>query len=1612
MESSLTQIFALFLLLISVDHDPENPDNELNREVQTRRTKEISSSMTNEDHPAMVYEVPCDLVNVENLRSRTGSNNVTVRNSLYFSAEGASTATSKASDIGDWADIDYSTQEMRGPKSFTIGGTWERFKQSGSTLNVDVNDAKENILYEESNKITHLQSGKIAVYSTSETNYFIRFLPDECPSKNIEHGPTIEDEAQRACTSVDGSSSYNVNIDANKGSDECVDPVESSAERELLHAQRISPFEPSSSLLTDNATGMEVVISNTTSPQSDIEKTYSPSENTTSDNSNNVNRVLGNSSSSGNNACDDTVNKERNRRLGILGFTEDIENVQLLRLPSLFSLDRTLTYHDGATYSRHSIRVNPPTLIYCSERGHYISLRCDKELDMFGELLEELTQITDLSLRLQIITRDVYWAGVYSGLDLNNLDVVNGKIDEHFRKAREQFPNKAELDLLYQYMLTKGKAPTVADFKALYHIDDAKSKATIKRSPSKRAITKSSKIVNSSNSSGINVSSFSAIEYLCCVFCDSKKAECPSLDFMYHPYVNKTFSGADIFMCMPCVVNWDDYRSKLDTENGLILPGEQNEELCAICSDTPDELTMCSTCVRSYCRPCLRRSCSVEDLNALETEEEWNCMCCKHDLGQMVVPKKNWVLAGGATIPKKLGLGAVDGWRDRLQNPPTKRYEDIESMQLPIRFSRVSDRGEDSKAKGRNKAGRSMDGGADVARHNSSISTNANGRPARAKATSQSSMQKQLHVDAANKSQEFNGMSIKIGTIPSEEQILLCDACDAECPLSMSGLASVPPDGVEWFCDVCMILCDGCEGEFPWSRHGLTQVPEGNWFCPACESILDQDLNDVNIEKSKVKRGKDTGSLKITLPVRRNALNGKNASTAIKRYEPTAAANDKQVLTAKKIKKEPKHYSSSKKKSEDFGPHVPLPVSTDMDELDFFKQYADYIDRRSKEAYQDIGRDSEDYCFLCKDGGDLIECDYCTKYNSKTNQMSSSSQQKIRCRKVYHAYCLGYEMPEAQVWHCPRTFCTVCGESAKKKSIKFTCKYCTISLCGDCPTEYAKQYDTHRYVALDKPRSGWEFSGSTTHMACHHCIQNFEKLELRSETFMFKEGGRKHAVLTLEERSFYDYKSCRGTTGLLGKQKEDKPANSTTRTSRIAKSSNTTTISTAVASAPDGNAARSAPQSSAALHALQASYSILATNPLSSAISADTTAIADSISFDSAEDIEVERTKEKNGTEEEGEEVAITMADYHKQYGGANENAAQLREDEEPILLCDGCDAECPLSMSGHVNVPPNGVKWFCEACAKLKRNDRDVKGTKGSTGGNSKPRGKMIATATVLREKAKQKQEFIENTEIHKTDKANLTRKRKVFSTIPGMKLTEPGEEILEDDIRAGKGKEPFPKEKVNVNVKVYPNKKKTCEKCTNSHKKIAHSCERSKAHQNKIRADKSQAGKRSREKSSSKPKRKKEKIVCEESGGKPVENDLSNEVNKGNYIHCCGCDDKFELSQGESGFVSEGAKWYCEQCTILCDGCEREFAKTLMGIEDNDENEEWYCTDCIISCHKCDEKFPLKQVGLDKLPEGEWFCLSCEMHREKSSVSVPLSDASGKAQGVNDLLLQHKED
>jgi len=113
-----------------------------------------------------------------------------------------------------------------------------------------------------------------------------------------------------------------------------------------------------------------------------------------------------------------------------------------------------------------------------------------------------------------------------------------------------------------------------------------------------------------------------------CVYCSKSSTNSGKAIFKEHPYVRHRYGGEALYLCAGCFLNWQMYREDAIQSNELVLPGETNEELCAVCSCSPDELTLCSGCPRSYCSGCLDKVVQGEQRARMALMEDWRCMAC------------------------------------------------------------------------------------------------------------------------------------------------------------------------------------------------------------------------------------------------------------------------------------------------------------------------------------------------------------------------------------------------------------------------------------------------------------------------------------------------------------------------------------------------------------------------------------------------------------------------------------------------------------------------------------------------------------------------------------------------------------------------------------------------------------------------------------------------------------------------------------------------------------------------------------------------------------------------------------------------------------------------
>lgn len=87
----------------------------------------------------------------------------------------------------------------------------------------------------------------------------------------------------------------------------------------------------------------------------------------------------------------------------------------------------------------------------------------------------------------------------------------------------------------------------------------------------------------------------------------------------------------------------------------------------------------------------------------------------------------------------------------------------------------------------------------------------------------------------------------------------------------------------------------------------------------------------------------------------------------------------------------------------------------------------DLMRPRTAASNSDSELESDDQCFVCGDGGDLIICE------SKS------------CVKVYHLACLNLRKVPAGEWMCPRHFCCTCG--VMMQDSVFQCSQCVNAYC-------------------------------------------------------------------------------------------------------------------------------------------------------------------------------------------------------------------------------------------------------------------------------------------------------------------------------------------------------------------------------------------------------------------------------------------------------------------------------------------------------------------------------------------------------------------------------------
>jgi len=135
----------------------------------------------------------------------------------------------------------------------------------------------------------------------------------------------------------------------------------------------------------------------------------------------------------------------------------------------------------------------------------------------------------------------------------------------------------------------------------------------------------------------------------------------------------------------------------------------------------------------------------------------------------------------------------------------------------------------------------------------------------------------------------------------------------------------------------------------------------------------------------------------------------------------------------------------------------------------------------SASAAKEEGFEGDDYCFVCRDGGELMCCD--------------------SCKKVYHPACLCLEKVPKGSWECPHHFCGVC-------RVRVEDPY---RMCALCPTSFCPQHIPPEIQVKTEALQLLEF-------LCPQCIAKEECVGKGKQTGRRSLMRRLHHVLKRENR--------------------------------------------------------------------------------------------------------------------------------------------------------------------------------------------------------------------------------------------------------------------------------------------------------------------------------------------------------------------------------------------------------------------------------------------------------------------------------------------------------------
>ena len=583
------------------------------------------------------------------------------------------------------------------------------------------------------------------------------------------------------------------------------------------------------------------------------------------------------------------------------------------------------------------------------------------EFSVLTQAREDCQAICDMKLRLNSILRDSYYSGIYSNLDPDAKLILGDEID----RMKKENPGVFFSSLLNARLMRQDT-------------------------------------LNSSHTTKNEDSTAIALADVQCVFCDAPKLIYKELDFLIHPNVPTTSDGKNIYMCSICIENWKEYREIAEHEDQLVLEGEINEEICAICSDTPSTLVLCGNCPRSYCNNCLQRILTTKELNELNMnpDADWLCMCCNTGFSDHpVLCRTVWKMVQSCPGRRGLHYGTI------------------------VPYSRTGQHALQSNHNNSNKT-----------EHSSKVLSN----------------------DAMKlKSALGNGLPIDLAVAKTDAAAnvpllmsLTGKNTTISTPKSMERRSSISAEE-----DISPRVSS--RRQHHQAHSSSTSSNTGSSVRPAApqkgrrpQQTL-YDIEDVVPEKVLQNRNKLASSSNN----RKNRMEKRYGDQAIivrgssgggSGLQPSGIVLDEKYYFSQYVC----YYNllcqdisrrTTRIKAASAAVIVSSPKSRGSSKAGAGSNSG--VKRKYKAEEEEVLTD--DVCFLCKDGGDLIECDW----------RCSTAKHGERCLKVYHSYCLDFEVADDKNWCCPRHYCDMCGN----QTLKYICKYCPVSLCANCPETFVKK---------------------------------------------------------------------------------------------------------------------------------------------------------------------------------------------------------------------------------------------------------------------------------------------------------------------------------------------------------------------------------------------------------------------------------------------------------------------------------------------------------------------------------------------------------------------------